>query len=234
MRGVVEVSRVSLSDIALYLLGVAGLAASVSALWLSMRAVMNIGGFCAEGGPYVIEHHCPEGAVLLMTLAFPGLFLFTGLIAWRGARIGRPFGELAILMWPATFLSLGWNFLEFGIPSANQPEVIWGWLVPGVVFVLMGLAPLYVFWPSVGLTGKADPERVARLREALDRAQRTPPGASSSSAGSPRPTSLAEPARTDLVSQLERLARLYESGSLTKAEYDSAKQRMINEPGGSS
>ena len=39
---------------AAYLLGTAGLAFSISLLWLGMRVVMGVGGFCAEGGPFVI------------------------------------------------------------------------------------------------------------------------------------------------------------------------------------
>ena len=39
----------------------AGVAAGLTALFLGMRRVMEIGGFCAEGGPFVIQHPCPEG-----------------------------------------------------------------------------------------------------------------------------------------------------------------------------
>ena len=39
-------------DIAVYLVGVAGLAASLTLLLLGMRSIMAIGGACAEGGPY--------------------------------------------------------------------------------------------------------------------------------------------------------------------------------------
>ncbi len=43
----------SLSAVVRYLLGMGGLAFSLTILWLSMRAVMAIGGACVSGGPYV-------------------------------------------------------------------------------------------------------------------------------------------------------------------------------------
>ncbi len=55
-------------DVLLYAVGVAGLAACLTLVWLSMRAVMNVGGFCAEGGPYVIETPCPDGVPLLLMM----------------------------------------------------------------------------------------------------------------------------------------------------------------------
>ena len=63
-------SRTRASDLVLYLVGVAGIAAGITLLFLGMRAVMDVGGMCAEGGPYVIEQHCPEGAALAMLLGF--------------------------------------------------------------------------------------------------------------------------------------------------------------------
>ena len=47
---------------------------------------------------------------------------------------------------PALFLSLGWNFLEFGLrPPGGEPgEVVWSWLFCAVVFGLMGAVPLAV------------------------------------------------------------------------------------------
>ena len=75
-----------LGDVVVYLVGVVGLAASVTMVFLAMRAVMDVGGACADGGAYQIQTRCPDGIGLLMTLAFPALFLFGGLMVWRGAR----------------------------------------------------------------------------------------------------------------------------------------------------
>ena len=49
-----------------------------------------------------------------------------------------------LLAWPALFLSLGWNFLEFGFdPPGEDDGLVWGWIVCGVVFWLMGGLPLF-------------------------------------------------------------------------------------------
>jgi hypothetical protein len=129
------------ADSALYLLGTAGLSFSIAVLWLGMRAVMGVGGFCAEGGPYVIETHCPPG-VELMFLAFPLGFASAGVMAWKGMALGGSLASLPLLAWPALFLSLGWNFLEFGFAPPAGGGIALGWLVPGVIFVVMGGGPL--------------------------------------------------------------------------------------------
>ena len=92
-----------------------GLAFTMTILWLSMRAVMGIGGFCATGGPYVPAVECPDVVVALTPLSIFGLFIFGGLAAWGGASLGGGWIGLIALGWPALFLSLGWNFLEFGL-----------------------------------------------------------------------------------------------------------------------
>lgn len=135
--------RPAVGDVVVYLIGVAGLTAAITLVFLSMRAVMDIGGMCGEGGPYVIQTHCPEGVPLLMTLSFPALFLFGGLMLWRGGHLGGPFAGLVMFAWPALFLSLGWNFLEYAFrPPGEADGVILGWLIPGVLFVVMGGVPL--------------------------------------------------------------------------------------------
>lgn len=205
------IRRPSATDVAIYLGGVAVLAASITTIWLVMRAVMDIGGFCAEGGPYVIEHVCPEGVVGLMFVAFPGLFAGGGLMLWKGSRLGQPFTLLPMLAWPALFLSLGWNFVEYSLPTADQGLVL-GWLIPGVVFVLMGLAPLYLAW--ISRPGAVDQQQVARMRQAVTQAQR---------ARAPE-----TPVTPDLVAQLERLAALRAAGALSESEFESAKQALIS------
>jgi hypothetical protein len=75
---------------------------------------------------------------LLLILAFPLGFLGVGLMVWKGIRLGGRYAGLAALAWPALFLSLGWNFLEYGIAPPGSGGIVWGWLIPGVVFVVMG------------------------------------------------------------------------------------------------
>jgi hypothetical protein len=135
-------ARPRLFDLVAYLLGVIVLSGSLTVLWLSMRAVMDIGGMCASGGPFVVAVECPEGVEWLLPLSiFTGLGA-VGLIAWFGGRIGAGFAAVAALAWPALFLSLGWNFLEYGLASPGGWDI--SWLLCGVLFLAMGGIPLIV------------------------------------------------------------------------------------------
>src|SRR5438477_6389299 len=127
------------------LIGTAGLSACITIVFFGMRAVMDIGGACASGGPYVSANPCPEGVGLLMTFAFPAGFGFAALAGWAGTRIGRGYLAVPLLAWPALFISLGWNFIDYGLvaPPAGE-SVIWGWLFPGILFVAMGGIPLLI------------------------------------------------------------------------------------------
>ena len=131
--------------IAWLLVAAGGLAACITLLFLGMRAVMDIGGACASGGPFVPVQPCPDGVPALMTIGVLGLFAFGGVGLWAGAKVGGAWAALPLLAWPGLFLSLGWNFLEYGIaPPGGEPGPAVGWLVCGVVFVLMGGVPLWI------------------------------------------------------------------------------------------
>ena len=193
--------------------------ACITVIYLAMRSVMDVGGFCAEGGPYAIETPCPKG--------IPGLMLggiWIGIVAaflygWKASKAGAV--NLAGLLWPALFLSLGWNFLEYGVSPPFGGGPAWGWLIPGVLFVLMGGLPLLLVVPALvradgtpsNLVGSALKDAVvAANRSALRR--RTAPEAE-------------EPA--GLVGELERLDRLHRRGSLSDAEYMAAKRRLLED-----
>jgi hypothetical protein len=201
-------------------------AAAMTMVFLAMRAVMEIGGFCAEGGPYVIETHCPKGVPLLMIGGIWGGIIFAFIYAWQAIKRRVP--SFVWALWPALFLSLGWNFLEYGLnPPFGQGMAV-GWLVCAVVFFLMGGGPLLVALPAVwrALTGRASTPGV---REAL-----RPPGSAAVAAR----VRAAREARTaaatsvsdqpdDVVSALERLHYLHRTGALDDAEYEAAKDRII-------
>lgn len=229
MRGLVTIARVNewgsssrygLVDVALYLLGIGGLAACLTLVFLSMRAVMDVGGFCAEGGPYEIQTHCPEGTVLLLPLSIFGGLGSAALAAWKGSQIGGPFAGLVALAWPALFISLGWNFLEYGLwPPGDEGGIVWGWLIPGIVFEVMGIVPLLGLLPSrraFDWTGTADSPaastsaRKRLLNDLVSHAHERGWGA-----------------QEDLVSKLERLAMLREQGAITADEFDAAKRAVI-------
>lgn len=191
-----------------------------------MRAVMNVGGACADGGPYVSAQPCPEGVALLMVVGIFGLFGFGALGFWAGAVVGGAWVGLPLLAWPGLFLSLGWNFLEFGIsPPASfgdGPEL--GWLIPGVIFVLMGGVPLVLGVMARNEIRSGGSASVsARFGTPVVAMRRASAGADQAPGAD----------RGDLVDRLERLARLRRDGDITDAEYESAKAAILGSVGGS-
>jgi hypothetical protein len=115
-----------------------------------MRAVMLVGGSCAEGGPYVIAGPCPEGTWMI-SIAIPVMIVTA--MAGSALAIGLSAPNLLLPMWAVLFGSLGWNFLEFGFFSG---DLVWGWIVCGVVFELMALPALILLLPLRG-TGWTPP-----------------------------------------------------------------------------
>ena len=103
----------------------------------SMRAVMNIGGACADGGPYVSAQPCPDGAMLI-AIALPVMLISAMIGSVAAISINAP--NLLIPMWGFLFGALGWNFLEFAFKGS---DVVWSWLVCGVMFELMALPAIY-------------------------------------------------------------------------------------------
>jgi hypothetical protein len=138
------VRRFTLTDV-----GLVGVTAALTIMFFAMRAVMDIGGSCASGNtPYQIARPCPDGVGGLMTGS-----ILLGLVFLAVYGISAIGPNLTLLAWPALFLSLGWNFLEYGVnPPDGSTGVVWGWLICGVVFALMGGLPL-VFGIKAALAG---------------------------------------------------------------------------------
>ena len=131
-----------LRDALLLAISVAGLAACITLVYLAMRSVMDVGGACADGGPYVSAQPCPDGTPAAMLLGVFGLFGFGALGMVVGARMGG-YGWLPLLAWTGLFAVLGWNFLDYGL--VNPPEgqgIEWGYVIPGVMFQLMAWVPV--------------------------------------------------------------------------------------------
>ena len=109
----------------------------ISLLYHAMRPIMRLGGMVAAGGPYAIAHPAPGWVWVIPVSILLGMAcLFLNMFS------SDPDGvNLMPLAWPGLFLSSGWNFLEF---TFNPPGggIAWGWLVCGVLFVLMGGLPL--------------------------------------------------------------------------------------------
>jgi hypothetical protein len=144
------------------------LALCLTMLFLSMRAVMEVGGSCASGGPYEIATPCPRGVGWMFPVGIMGGMasaLGLALTAGKGPR-------LWLLAWPALFLSLGWNFLEYGLNPPGAAGTSPGFLVCAAVFALMGgiplavvlrAAPMATFWGSPIADDSERPGRVALL-----------------------------------------------------------------------
>jgi hypothetical protein len=118
---------------------VCALVVAVCLTWcfFSMRAVMDVGGSCADGGPYVSAQPCPDGAVL-MAVAVPVMLIASMLGSATALSVNAP--NLLIPMWGVLFGSLGWNFLEYAVKGDS---LVWGWLVCGVMFWLMAAPAAY-------------------------------------------------------------------------------------------
>ena len=114
-------------------------AISITIMFLGMRAVMDIGGFCAEGGPYEIAVHCPKGIPLMMPLSIFGMLIFGALYFFTGKKDEPNF---AFLFWTALFGTLGWNFLEYALYPSDGSGLVISWLICGIMFELMAFGPL--------------------------------------------------------------------------------------------
>lgn len=218
------VDLVTLRRIVLMAVGLIIVSASLTLVFLGMRAVMDVGGSCGTGGPYVIATPCPDGVAGLIPLAIfaglAGVFLYS-MNAWK-----LPGPRLTFLAWSALFLSLGWNFWEYGL--SDGPE--WGWIICGIVFVLMGAFPLIglfnreyfvmTFWADVG--SKA-PSAGRGLRPGLGEITRPAPVT---------PAAPAIPAASvnSVADALAQLSSLHKQGSLTDDEFSKAKARILEQP----
>lgn len=96
--------------------------------------VMGLGGFCASGGPYVIETECPESVVLFAPLSIIGGLIAVGVALVFARGFGTP---LVIWAWPILFVGLGVDFLSAAFLPGGVAN-----LVVAIVFIVMGLVPL--------------------------------------------------------------------------------------------
>jgi hypothetical protein len=129
-----EQPRPAYAPLAVLLTSVLLVGLALTWTYLGMRAVMDVGGSCASGGPYEIATPCPDGAVLI-SLGIPVLVASALLGSGLALRLRAP--TLLLPMWAVLFGTLGWNFLDYGFRTADGP--VWGWVICGVVFELMAL-----------------------------------------------------------------------------------------------
>jgi hypothetical protein len=196
----------------LVFLAIGGASASLTVLVVAMRAVLNIGGSCASGGAFQIAHPCPGHVAALMPAAIWGGLIFAGLYVFLVMHYSVP--SLISLAWPALFLSLGYNFLDYAIHGQS------GLFIVGAVFVLMGGVPLLWALPHlwrVYARGQQDDPKpwhvattgvaVSNAFDLLNRLGKSP--------------------SEDMTDSLQRLDDLHKSGALDDLEYAKAKDRVI-------
>src|SRR3954454_10161453 len=112
-------------------LSLAGVAGALTWLFLGMRAVMDVGGSCGSGGPYVVAQECPDGTATVVLGAIFGGLLCVAVYTLGGLRFGP---RLTLLAWPALFVSQGYNFLVAGLHGDGDGA----FLFCAIVFFIMG------------------------------------------------------------------------------------------------
>jgi hypothetical protein len=217
----------------LIFIGLAGGACGITLLYLGMRSVMDIGGACASGGPFVPVQPCPEGVPVLMIGGIWGGIIFLGVYVWQAFKYHIP--NFLGFAWPALFLSLGWNFLDFGLDPPGGGGLEWGWLTCAIVFGLMGGLPLWfvvkpVFRRFFNPSPEPEPVRPiapSELRARLAGAMKAKVARDGAATATPSTATPASPQAESMVAALERLQYLHRSGSLTDDEFAAAKARII-------
>jgi hypothetical protein len=210
------------------LLALAGTACSITLVFLAMRSVMEVGGACADGGPFVVAQPCPKGVPALLVGGVFGGLLCTGISLSLGAK--HNLRNLGIFAWSALFLSLGYNFLDLGLDPPEDQSAAWAWLLCAAVFALMGGLPLIVIFRSIiknePIVSPPAPMRVT-----------TPAGDGKEVTviTNLNETNVAVADRADaptnIVSELERLVGLRASGALTDEQFNAATRKLLDPKG---
>src|SRR6266536_2850728 len=207
--------------------GLAGVTVALVWLFESMRAVLAIGGSCASGGPYVVGVPCPHATALTTVGAILGGILMAAVYTVFGLRAGP---RITLLIWCALFLSLGWNFLDFGLRAQDGSDRL-GWLSCAVAFALMGGGPVVglafprfareLLWSDgAGMPVGLRSGGVAAARPRADRPADARPVA---------PPPAPPPPADDVGTALAKLAELHDRGVLSDANYAEVKRRILEE-----
>jgi hypothetical protein len=197
-------------------IGLTGVVIGLTCLFFGMRAVMEVGGSCGTGtAAQPSSQPCPEGVPGLMIGGIFGGLICLAIYAFHAFPV-----NLTALAWPALFLSLGWNFFDYGINAPDGSGASVGWLICAVIFGLMGGVPLALGIAAV-VQGKEE-----KLRT-MDRARLRGIGAKTTTWL--KPPSRAKRDGETIEDELKRLDDLRVSGQLTKAEYEAARTAALKE-----
>lgn len=111
------------------------LAFSFAGLFQTAGVVIGLGGYCASGGPYVIETECPDAVVVFAPIGIFGMLIAAGISIVLADDFGAP---VHLWGWPILFAGLGLQFIggaTLGVGVVTN-------ILLGVMFVVMGLVPL--------------------------------------------------------------------------------------------
>jgi hypothetical protein len=196
---------------------VVGLAAFVWGLYNLMEI-----GTCASGGPYVSARPCPEGSGKYFA-AVP-----LGIVA---TLVGGLVGGVGLLLLPIVFTGVGGASVASGVAGEDAGAGAFPFVFGGL-FLAFGLLPLLALpalkgrLPSTRSPGSGD---ATRGRMPFQGRQVTRPAGEPPAAPPPPPASPRSdrPAPLERLEQLERLAALRRSGSITDSEYERLKREVL-------
>lgn len=126
-------------------------ALALTLLYRSVDALAALGGFCARGGPYVIAVECTDAIALFMPLSTLGGLLLLAVSAALAQGFGTP---VWLYAWPGMFVSISVVFFRTFLLGGD-----WVGLFLGLLFLVMGLAPLALILPAAPqrmLIGRVD------------------------------------------------------------------------------
>ena len=175
-------------------------------------------GTCASGGPYQVARECPDGIEHLMFALMGGViglfvagFIYGGRGAPPGSERKPQNGSIIVWFWTGLFWSIAvGGFLGVWGPDANPgPGGKEGGLIVafmGLIFGIGGLLTLKLGW------GLRDPDKQrALVTKIAGTATRLTPASGGS------------------VERLAALDRLRDQGTLTDAEFETLKAKIVRE-----
>ncbi len=200
------------------LLGMALFAFCWVAIGYAIGQLLQV-GTCASGGPYVSARECPDGIERLMFSilgAIVGFFVAAGIYAGRGAAPGtdrKPNNGLVIVwFWTGLFWSIAaGSFWAVWGPDANPgPGGTEGGLIVGFMGLLMGAGGLL----ALGFGRSKKQGSGQQVRPVVSRMV----GTATRFSGAAHP-----------VDRLDALERLHRQGTLTDAEFETLKAKIVSD-----
>jgi hypothetical protein len=220
---------------------VLGLGLIVAAIVATSYAVYQLlqVGTCASGGPYQVARECPDGTErlgLAIPIAVIAMLIGAAFYALRGRAPGsgrdpRP-GIGIVLIWSGLFLGIAFAcFWGVWGPDANPgPGGKLGGLIVGFLFVPMGLGGAWMFWHLAPTTAGGMKTLGVGARDLWNVTRAAGSGDVGRVIDATAGTARAQPHAAggdDVVSELERLARLRREGAITESEFERLKQQAL-------